>query len=117
ASGGFAVKEELGESAAASASAAGAVGAGGATGGGAKGKGASVATGLPPDDLAFDQGLRRMRPGKIGKLYVHQSGKSRLVIGGVSFVVHPGLPVSFVEQGVSIDAGNNKTFCSFGQVS
>lgn len=49
------------------------------------------------------------------QLYVHQSGKARLVIGGVSLVVHPGLPVSFVEQGVSIDS-DKRTFCSFGQV-
>lgn len=27
-----------------------------------------AASGLPPDDVAFDQGLRRMRPGKIGKV-------------------------------------------------
>lgn len=46
---------------------------------------------------------------------MHQSGKARLVIGGVSLVVHPGLPVSFVEQGVSIDS-SERTFCSFGQV-
>ncbi|CAN0240399.1 unnamed protein product [Scytosiphon promiscuus] len=62
-------------------------------------------------------GLRRMRAGKIGKLYVHQSGKARLVIGGVSLVVHPGLPVSFMEQGVSIDAADQRSFCSFGQVT
>ncbi|CAN0531531.1 unnamed protein product, partial [Scytosiphon promiscuus] len=40
------------------------------------------------------------------QLYVHQSGKARLVIGGASLVVHPGLPVSFMEQGVSIDAAD-----------
>ncbi|CAM9592267.1 unnamed protein product [Ectocarpus fasciculatus] len=107
--GGHAVKEEAGES-----------GAGRATGGASSGKGtgaaAEKASEVPADDLAFDRGLRRMRPGKIGKLYVHQSGKARLVIGGVSLVVHPGLPVSFVEQGVSIDS-KQKTFCSFGQVT
>ncbi|CAM9628916.1 unnamed protein product, partial [Ectocarpus sp. 12 AP-2014] len=117
--GGPAVKEEAGES-----------GAGGAAAGATGGKGTRAAaeksSEIPADDVAFDQGLRRMRPGKIGKactsagwtatLYVHQSGKARLVIGGVSLVVHPGLPVSFVEQGVSIDA-KQKTFCSFGQVT
>ncbi|CAN0009941.1 unnamed protein product, partial [Ectocarpus sp. 4 AP-2014] len=107
--GGPAVKAEAGES-----------GAGGAAAGATGGKGtraaAEKASEIPADDVAFDQGLRRMRPGKIGKLYVHQSGKARLVIGGVSLVVHPGLPVSFVEQGVSIDA-KQKTFCSFGQVT
>lgn len=35
---------------------------------GGKGKSAAEAAGLPPDDMAFDQGLRRMRPGKIGKV-------------------------------------------------
>ncbi|CAB1105645.1 unnamed protein product [Ectocarpus sp. CCAP 1310/34] len=109
ATGGPAVKEEAGESGAGGAAA-------GATGGKGKGAAAEKASEIPADDVAFDQGLRRMRPGKIGKLYVHQSGKARLVIGGVSLVVHPGLPVSFVEQGVSIDA-KQKTFCSFGQVT
>ncbi|CAM9816237.1 unnamed protein product, partial [Ectocarpus sp. 13 AM-2016] len=107
--GGPAVKEEAGGSGAGGAAA-------GATGGKGKGAAAEKASEIPADDVAFDQGLRRMRPGKIGKLYIHQSGKARLVIGGVSLVVHPGLPVSFVEQGVSIDA-KQKTFCSFGQVT
>ncbi|CAM9879084.1 unnamed protein product, partial [Ascophyllum nodosum] len=92
----------------------------GAADGGAKSKPTAKAAtepkGLPPEELSFDQGLLRMRQGKIGKLYVHQSGKARLVIGGVSFVVHPGLPVSFVEEGVSIDA-KKRSFCSFGQAS
>ncbi|CAM9808412.1 unnamed protein product [Ectocarpus sp. 6 AP-2014] len=107
--GGPGVKEEAGESGAGGAAA-------GATGGKGTGAAAEKASEIAADDVAFDRGLRRMRPGKIGKLYVHQSGKARLVIGGVSLVVHPGLPVSFVEQGVSIDA-KQKTFCSFGQVT
>ena len=71
---------------------------------------------LFPNLLSSRRVLRRR--GFVGlrvQLYVHQSGKARLVIGGVSLVVHPGLPVSFVEQGVSIDS-NKRTFCSFGQV-
>lgn len=50
------------------------------------------------------------------QLYVHKSGHARLVIGGVSLSVQSGLAVSFVEEGVSIDAGSQKSFCSFGQV-
>eukprot|EP00903_Cladosiphon_okamuranus_P022694 g20886.t2 len=116
---GHLVKEELGDSA--SGGGGGGGGGGGAAGGGGMGKGGAgaeqgKAIGMPIEDPAFDQGLRRMRPGKIGKLYVHQSGKARLLIGGVSLVVHPGLPVSFLEQGVSIDS-DKRTFCSFGQVT
>ncbi|CAN0490467.1 unnamed protein product, partial [Scytosiphon promiscuus] len=50
------------------------------------------------------------------QLHVHQSGKARLVIGGVSLVIHPGLRVSFIEQGVGIDAADQRRFCSLGQV-
>lgn len=58
-----AVKEEVGDSPA-SEGAAGGSGSKGKSGAGA-GAGAS---GLPIEDLAFDQGLRRMRAGKIGKV-------------------------------------------------
>lgn len=34
----------------------------------AKGKAAAEVDGLPKEELSFDQGLRRMRPGKIGKV-------------------------------------------------
>ncbi|CAM9265984.1 unnamed protein product, partial [Discosporangium mesarthrocarpum] len=78
----------------------------------ATGDATGVGAGEP---LTFDQGLRKMKPGKIGKLYVHRSGNARLVIGGVSFMVHRGLPLSFVEEGVSISQ-EARTYCAIGQV-
>lgn len=65
--GGHLIKEEFGDSAAGG-------GGGGAAGGAGKGKSSAgaeqgkAATGMPIEDPAFDQGLRRMRPGKIGKV-------------------------------------------------
>lgn len=63
------VKEEPGDG---SKSAAGAGASGSAASAAGKGGGGAAASeaaaGLPKDDPAFDQGLRRMRPGKIGKV-------------------------------------------------
>lgn len=64
------MKAELSDAAAAGSGAGGGASAGGAAGpaAGGKGKAAAETAAFKAEDMAFDQGLRRMKPGKIGKV-------------------------------------------------
>ena len=85
------------------------------------GDGVSATNASSDQQRGYDDTLKDTSAGRYGRIVVHRSGKTELVIGGdengpeVRLLIHEGLQCGFRQEAVSIDH-DNEAFVSLGGV-